>query len=410
MCLSSGTYGECLCEGSSEDDDDESSSDDDEVDEVDDSSLDAGTAGASDAGKGSGDAGNRSDGGGGNALDGGSAPANQLFSGTANLIELFGQGEEIWVVDGENAVHLSAKDGSTLHSFKAARPLQAAAFDGTYLVVTDGAKLTTLKASDLSKVIEGNLVEACASAVLLSSQRFVCGPANDWDRIFYTYDALSAQLLASSAKFTYHGTPMKRVPGYDAFVTVTTNLSPSDFYLYKLGTDNAAAFVNESPYHGDFAATTVMAFDSDMPEHLINSQGLLLKFSPTCSDTTQNSFTSQCFVKDGSLGTLTGAQQFSALDNDGPLLTALVNPRGNDILSSTSTADAGYLLQTVDVPSRAITSQRTVQLPQGSPTKLCALPDKGMVVVGVSKGNALYPPSTTTTSSGYSIVRFDVQK
>jgi hypothetical protein len=115
-------------------------------------------------------------------VDGGNAPANPLFNGTAELIDLFAQDEELWVVDGQNAFHLSAKDGSMLHAFMAARPLLAAAFDGTHLVVADGAKMTTLKAGDLSNVAEGNMIEPCASAVLLSAHRFVCGPGNDWDR------------------------------------------------------------------------------------------------------------------------------------------------------------------------------------------------------------------------------------
>jgi hypothetical protein len=187
----------------------------------------------------------------------------------------------------------------------------------------------------------------------------------------------------------------------DAFVTVTLNLSPSDFYLYRLGADNVVSFVNESPYHGDFSATSVYAFDGEPPEHLINTQGLMLRFSLECSASGTSMFMSQCFVKDGALGTLTGAQRFVAMDNAGPTLTALVDPRG-DIFTQVNASDAGYLLQTIDVPSRTVSSQVTVHLPQGTPTKLEAVLERQVAVVGVDKRPAF--PSTSS-ASGYEVVR-----
>lgn len=322
-----------------------------------------------------------------------------LASGTATFIELFANGDDVWVVDADGVVHL-ALDGTRKQQFDAPRPLQAAAFNGMYLVVTDGAKLTTLRAEDLGTVADGNLVEACASAVLLSGNRLVCGPANDWDRIFYTYDALTATRLATSATYTYNGTPMTAVPGMDAFVTVTTNLSPSDFHLYVLGTDHVATYVGESPYHGDFSATTVFAFDGDVPEHLVNSDGLMLRFAADCGNGSPAS--SSCFTKDGALGTLPMGQRYVAMDNVGTTLTGVISPASTSYYPPTSTSDAGYVLQSVDVPARTILAEQTFSIPQGSIVGMKALPEARTVLLALDTRTG-YPSPNMPVTGGYEV-------
>jgi len=109
---------------------------------------------------------------------------------------------------------------------------------------------------------------------------------------------------------------MRRVPGTDDFVTVTTDLSPSDFHLYRQPESGAAEYVNESPYHGDFRVTNVYGFDRSPATHLITDAGLLLNIYGDDCGSMASSFKSGCFVKDGSIGIPTGAQLFIGLDTD----------------------------------------------------------------------------------------------
>ena len=200
---------------------------------------------------------------------------------------------------------------------------------------------------------------------MVGQSRFVCGPSNDWDRVFYTYDAKTGKLLASSKQYTYHGIPMRRVPGTDDFVTVSVGTSPSDFYLHTVLGSGEASYINESPYHGAFAATMTFAFDGDPPTHLINSSGLLLKIYDTGCTGDASSFSSGCFVKDGALGTLTGNQYFAAMDSDAAgIVCALVDPSSGSFSSDLCTK--GCLLQKIRVADRTVVSQSNVQLKAAS--------------------------------------------
>lgn len=330
-----------------------------------------------------------------------------VVAGDAVFVDLFVQGADLWVADSQGVSHVSLVDGHSIARWTAQRPLTAAAFDGAHLVALDGAKLTTLEPAALTVVAEGTLIESCADAVLVSGDRLVCGPNVDWDRVFYTYDALTGKLLASSAKYIYNGVPMRRVPGMDAFVTVSGG-SPSDFHLFKVGADHVAVYLNESPYHGEFAAGDVFAFDGSPPQHLVNSQGLFLRFSLDCSLPSSSTMRAagECFVKDGAVGTLTGSQSFSAMDNSGPVLTALVDPRGaNSFPSSTPTAN-NYLLQTIDLPSRLVLSQQVVALPSGRLLGFRASLDQKRVavVIGKSTSSSSFDPP----AAGYDILRFEL--
>jgi hypothetical protein len=196
---------------------------------------------------------------------------------------------------------------------------------------------------------------------MVSQSRFVCGPSNDWDRVFYTYDARTGNLLASSNKYTYHGIPMRRVPGTDDFVTVSVGTSPSDFYLHTVWANGQASYINESPYHGAFSATTTFAFDGAPPTHLVNSGGLLLKLYDTGCSGDASFASSTCFLKDGALGTLTGSQYFAAMDSDATgTVYALVDPSTDTFSSDRCTK--GCLLQRIDVAARTVLSQTIVQL------------------------------------------------
>lgn len=226
-------------------------------------------------------------------------PGVSVLAGN-DFIDAFFADEGLLVVQADGVILLS-RSGEVVQEYESPRTIESAAFEGQWLGVADQAVLTTFDLA-LGIVADTTLVEGCSSAVMVSGPRFVCGPENDWDRILYTYDALSGELLGTSAPYTYNGIPMRRVPGTDDFVTVTHDLSPSDFHLYSAAED-PVVFVNESPYHGDFAAGLVQAYVGVPATHLVNSQGIMLRiYGEDCVP--GSPFDSQCFIKDGELGTL----------------------------------------------------------------------------------------------------------
>ena len=162
------------------------------------------------------------------------------------------------------------------------------------------------------------LKERCESAVMVSAQRFICGPMSDTDRIFYTYDLVQLALIGTSQPFTYNGVPMGRVPGRDHFVTVPLELFPPDFSLYRVDALGPVYFLGQSPYHGDFAVTPIYAFGGRPATHLVTSEGLMLQlFTPLCApDSTSVSIGSNCFYKDGNIGTLWSNEMFRAMATD----------------------------------------------------------------------------------------------
>jgi hypothetical protein len=326
-----------------------------------------------------------------------------LTSGDDKLIEAFPADTGVLVVSA-NAVRLLDRSGTELQQLASPREIMAAAFDGTTLVVADKGRFVSYN-TKLKELADGDLAESCASGVLLSKSRFVCGPANDWDRVFYTYDALSGMLLASSQKYTYNGIPMRQVPGMDDFVTVTVNSSPSDFHLYTLQGDEAS-YINESPYHGDFRITNIYAFDTSPPDHLITDTGLLLHvYGDDCSTKT-TSFTSGCFTKDGTLGTLSGSQIFVGMDSDGDgTLFGLVDPV-NSSLSDVCTKSC--LVQRIDVSSRSVTSQKLHSFAAGRiiVTRYDRIADK--LLVGYMKGTGKYYISSDPYP-GYELTLLDYQ-
>jgi hypothetical protein len=151
--------------------------------------------------------------------------------------------------------------------------------------------------------------------------------------------------------YTYNGLPMRRIPASDSFVAVSVDSSPSDYHLYEMGADDVIVYVGESPYHGDFSVTGTYAFDGAPPNHLITPTGLLLSLaSPGCAPGLTTAFT-DCFVKDGALGTLTSNQSFIAMTNEGGTLYGLVS---NRVVSDPASS---YLLQSIDVATRTLRTE-----------------------------------------------------
>ena len=202
---------------------------------------------------------------------------------------------------------------------------------------------------------------------------------------FYTYEvgAATPVQIAVSSPYTYNGTPMRRVPGTDDFITVTTNLSPSDFHLYRVDATGKAIYVNESPYHGDFAATVTYAFDGTPAAHLIQSQGLMLKIYGDGCTSTMNSFNTGCFIKDGVLGTLRTGESYLGLGDDAAGSVFAVVAASNSFDAPCKT---GCGFQRIDVASHTITSQKQHSFTSSYYYPVMAAPDPrcANIIVGVA--------------------------
>jgi hypothetical protein len=326
------------------------------------SNRDAGIVEPSDAGGTRADAGpigTRADAGPIGPTDGGPAPTTPaVVSGEGELLDVYVV-DAGWILVLRDHVRLVARDGLELARWEAPREITTAAFDGTYVGVADRAALTALDAETLEEASSVLLTEECESAVVVGGHRFVCGPENDWDRVFYTYDLETGTELARSAEHTYNGIPMRRVPGRDAFVTVTVGSSPSDFHLYSVTESGRAEFVNESPYHGDFAATDVYAFHGMPATHLVTHEGLMLR-----SDECEPGFSSEatCFYRDGMLGTLSGTSAYLGMDSgsDG-FLYGLAGER--PVFSDDVACEGGCEIQRVEVEARRVAARARFDAP-----------------------------------------------
>jgi hypothetical protein len=332
----------------------------------------------------------------------GCASSGKLVGGSEKLIDVFAVEAGIIVVRSD-AILLVGRDRVVKKTYSAPRIITATAFDGTYLAAADAAKLVVLDPA-LNVLGEVALIESCAAAVIVNDGVFVCGPGNDWDRIFYTYDLKTRTLLRKAArKYTYNGIPMRRVPGTNDFVTVTVSTSPSDFHLYRVDASGETTFVNESPYHGDFPATTVFAFAGTPVTHVVNLDGLLLSLAAPACSTAGNAFMNGCFVKDGNLGTLWMQERFVALGNDaqGGLYGVVAKPGSpfND-----SPCAGGCAVQRIDVERRTVLHQKTHAL-IGARRFVTLAADPGCRMVAV--GYDLAAPQSLFETRGHQVDLLD---
>ena len=378
VCSERGAYDACDC-----------------ADDDDDIPLPTGGAGrsSSNGGASQSSGGSKNSGGSGNSSGAGGASTDlpAISTGTTELVDAFVAATGVYVVLG-NSLTLFDRNGEVVRRVDMPREVTAAAFDGEHLAIADQGKLTSYDL-ELNQIASTTTLETCVSLVVLSKQRAVCGPENDWDRVFYTYDLSNGALLASSSKYTYNGIPMRRVPGTDDFVTVTVDTSPSDFHLYRLADTDVVEFVNESPYHGDFRVTNTYGFDGAPATQLITDAGLLLKIYGDGCDTMTNSFTSGCFTKDGSIGTLSGAQLFVGLDTDTDgQVFALVDANPNSF--SDDDEFKNYLLERIDLATRTVTKQSTISLQLGKLIAFRRDVSNGSLLIAYRKGSRSYFPSS----------------
>ncbi len=341
-CSESGTLGDCQCNAGQ-------------------GAGGQGPGGVGAGGSGPGVGGSSSSGqGGGGATEAG---VTQLAKGTTPLIDVFVVPAGVVVVT-ETELILVGATGNEIAKKAWPRPITCADFDGERLLVTDKARFTAFSA-DLNEGASGDLLETCQSVVLVRNARFVCSPVDGTDGIFSTYDTSTGQLVTTSEKQPYQGRRMRSVPGFDEFVTVTEHSSPSDFFLFSISANGQATYVNESPYHGDFEATRVYAFNGNPATHLVTNEGILLKLHGEHCTKETGSFDSECFVKDGALGTLAGTQRFVGMETgSNGKLYAMVSVAGGASFKN-SLCKAGCLLQRIDVGSRIVESQHSYPLAMG---------------------------------------------
>jgi hypothetical protein len=252
-------------------------------------------------------------------------------------------------------IRLVSREGTTLTSVISPRQVTAAAFDGNRLVVADKAKFTSYDLT-LTPLVSANLATSCSSAVLIDNARFVCGQDVDWDRLYYTYDANTGVLVASSQQYTYSGLAMKRVPGLNEFVAVEVDSSPANLFLYDVTNSGQPTLLGGSSFETS-DPNAVYAFVGNPATQLVVEDGTILNVSGNpCGG---GAYGEGCFPQAGELGTLTGAQRFIGMDNDlmGRLYTLVdLAPSYNAACSS------GCEVQQIDVASRTVLSQKLYNL------------------------------------------------
>jgi hypothetical protein len=233
----------------------------------------------------------------------------------------------------------------------------AAAFDGTLLGVADGAMVLAYD-SHLVQRSSVALVEPCASAVLVSGERFVCGPESTWDRMFAIYDLARGKVLNSQAgSYTYQGVPMRLVPGTDVFLTIDEDTSGQQYYALRVTADSKLVEVGESPWD-QMLASRAISFDADPPKHVVSPQGILLKVDQaSCGETYSN----DCLARDGELGTLAvdSGQYFVAQADDGAGMVYALLARGGQV---DSRCMYGCAVQRIDIAARRVVAESSATL------------------------------------------------
>jgi hypothetical protein len=256
----------------------------------------------------------------GSEFDGGLHPvvvsgerlATVLATGDRPLIGVHVAPAGVIVVSGTWA-RLYARTGAQLVEYVSPRAISASDFDGTYLALADTAAVVALEVPSFKQHSSVFVTEACASGALLSGHRFVCSPASDYDRTFRTYDVSTGTLIGASGPFWDDGIPMRKVPGWDAFVVVGTNVVPADFTLFRVDASNAMTHGPDDLYHGDFKVSESYAFRGLPATDVVTEEGHYLHISATCGSGTNE----PCFQREGELGGPAPDERFLLMTEEG---------------------------------------------------------------------------------------------
>ena len=137
-------------------------------------------------------------------------------------------------------------------------------------------------------------------------------------------------------------------------MTVNVGSSPSDFFLHAMAGDTSV-FINDSPYHGDFAAVMAHAFWGDPATHLINAEGIMLRIhGEDCVP--GSTFESECFTQDGELGTLPlDLRQYADLrEGRQDVVYAVAPDNENSFPFGPVCGEPSCTIQKIDVPTRTV--------------------------------------------------------
>jgi len=268
------------------------------------------------------------------------------------LVGYFYDDSGIRIADQSGVVHYDW-DGKKIAQWKSERPLLSAGYRDGKMMVGDSGVVIGLN-QKLESLFETDVVEACKVAVMVSGGHFICGPDVDWDRVFYTYDATTGDLLKTSEAVTYEGVPMVPLPGRDRFATVSDG-SPRDYHVFEVDAEGKVEFLSDSPYHGDFPCTPEVGIVGEPATHVITQQGLMLSFMG--ADCVKNGV--GCFIKDGNLGTLPGPDaRYGGLgaERDGQIF-ALVDPASNSFYEGP--CQEGCILQRISLETHDVIYKHT---------------------------------------------------
>jgi len=187
----------------------------------------------------------------------------------------------LFVVHADQVVHVSR--GGTIHrSLPWPREILAAVWSANRAVILDRGVLTTLD-ENLATLGRINLIESCVQAVAADNDRVVCGPSNDWERIFYTYEVTTPALVARSQGFTYEGIPMRAVPGRPWFLTPDA--------LFALDATGAATQRLDLSFSTSAQPILPLTFAGNPATFAVDRTGKVFQLQPTCQPS--------CFVAAG---------------------------------------------------------------------------------------------------------------
>jgi hypothetical protein len=209
------------------------------------------------------------------------------------------QGKQLALVRWVNELHVNGR-------------LDTAAFDGSTLVVTAKGLVVSYD-TNLREVARFALPGECSSSVLLSGNRFVCGDPDEYERVFYVYDALSGAFLQLTTRFGFEAGPMSRIPGRDAFVSVSTEESSKKLLMYAVDSAGSVTMTGNSSNsnRGTFSISPLLAFHGDPATHLITDAGELVCLTPEdCGRPTSS------LLLDGDARHLPQGRAFAAMDVD----------------------------------------------------------------------------------------------
>ena len=187
----------------------------------------------------------------------------------------------LFVVHADQVVHVS-RSGTVHRRLPWPREILAAVWSSNRAVILDRGVLTTLD-ENLETIGRLNLIETCVQAVAADQDRVVCGPANDWERIFYTYEVTTPALVARSQGITYEGIPMRAVPGRPWFLTQEA--------LFALDATGAAAQRLDFSFSTSMQPALPLTFAGNPATLAVDRTGKVFQLQESCQPS--------CFVAAG---------------------------------------------------------------------------------------------------------------